>query len=139
MKKLLLILFCLFVSFEVKSKTVFTCGSSEGYIHFFDKNKFETDKIKDGMFTLRKNSDGWDFGFVDYYKEFTSVKDKDGEISVVNADNQILVSIIYGTGVWEKYQLNKKTGLMVWTSHRFNGTMFDNVKMMKSKCKYSGD
>ena len=139
MKKLIITLVCFFVSFEVKSKTVFTCGSSEGYIHFFDKNKFQTDKIKDGMFTLRKNTDGWDFGFVDYFNEFTSAKDKGGEISVVDADNQILVSIIYGTGVWEKYQLNKKTGLMVWTSHRFNGTMFDNVKMLKSQCKYSGD
>ena len=91
------------------------------------------------MFTLRKNSDGWDFGFVDYYKEFTSVKDKDGEISVIDTGEQILVSVIYGTGVWEKYQLSKKSGLMMWTSHRFNGTMFDNVKIMKSQCKYSGD
>ena len=139
MKKLLLILICLFFSYEVNSKIVFTCGSSEGYVHFFDKNKFEKDGIKDGMFTLLKNSDGWDFGFVDNFKEFTSVKDNDGEISVVDTGDQILVSVIYGTGVWEKYQLSKKSGLMMWTSHRFNGTMFDNVKIMKSQCKYSGD
>ena len=130
---------CLFFSYEVNSKIVFTCGSSEGYVHFFDKNKFEKDGIKDGMFTLLKNSDGWDFGFVDNFKEFTSVKDNDGEISVVDTGDQILVSVIYGTGVWEKYQLSKKSGLMMWTSHRFNGTMFDNVKIMKSQCKYSGD
>ena len=138
MKKLLLIILCLFFSYEVKSKTIFTCGSSKGYLHGFNGKNFEKDGIKDGMFTLRKTNDGWDFGFVDNFQEFTSVKDMNGEIKVIDLKEQILVSIFYGVGVWEKYQLNKDSGLMIWTSHRFNGTMFDSVKIMKSKCTYSG-